>query len=130
MKTVSIRKLALGMFLFVLLPMSFVIIISSVLRVMDQREKAFQEQANLLRITAVSVRNELQRVETAMEQITGNNVAARSLSVPSPTAQISINTYVIRTAMDTLFTTSPDLSMMMFYCPQTNIILCNHDIGL
>lgn len=127
MKTVSIRKLALGMFLFVLLPMSFVIIISSVLRVMDQREKAFQEQANLLRITAVSVRNELQRVETAMEQITGNNVAARSLSVPSPTAQISINTYVIRTAMDTLFTTSPDLSMMMFYCPQTNIMIAKDD---
>lgn len=127
MRTISIRKLAIGMFVFVLIPMSLVIIASSVLRMFDQREAVVEEQQNLLRITASTVKNELQRVENTLKEITGNNIAARSLSVPSPTAQISINTYVIRTAMDTLFNTSPNLSMMMFYCPQTNIMIEKDD---
>ena len=56
-----------------------------------------------------------------------DNIAARAISNPSNLSQLSINSYVIRTALDTLFGTNQDLSMAMFYSPNTNVMLSKDD---
>lgn len=126
-RALSIRKLVKGMFYFLLLPMSLMIIGSFILRFSEQREQAVREQKNILRIIALPVRNELDCIDTTMEELTSNNIAARSLSMPSKSGQIIMNSYVLRTAMDTIFNTSPNLNMMILYFPNTNILLVKDD---
>lgn len=115
--------MALTMLLVVFVPLTIIIAVNTVYQVVRQRSDAIAGQKNFLSVTALPIRNELLRTEKTMYDLVEDNIAAKSLGVPSKTSQISINAYVIRTAMDTLFNTSPSLNMMMFYCPNTSVMI-------
>ncbi len=124
---ISIRKLANRMLLFVLIPLILLLTISILYNVVYGRADIISAEQDRLRITVVPLQNELARVEGTIEDLLTSNIAARALSVPSASAQVTINAYVIRTALDTLFNSSNNISMMMFYCPQTNIMITKDD---
>ena len=69
----------------------------------------------------------LENLEKNLQDMVNDNIAARAISNPSNLSQLSINSYVIRTALDTLFGTNQDLSMAMFYSPNTNVMLSKDD---
>lgn len=127
-KSISIQKSAVLLFVMVLIPMSLVTVISSARQFASQRNDVIHEQQSLLNITTAPIYSDLSNVQNTMETIADNNIAARSLGNPnSYYANISINSYVIRTIFDTLFITNRTLSMTMVYCPQTNILLSKDD---
>lgn len=122
-RKLSIRKLALTMLYIVLMPMIVVIMASTSYQVIQQREYRLQQLQEKMHSTVLPIQNELQRIEKTMNDLLTKNVAARALSVKSSTSQVSINAYVIHTAFDTLFNNSAYLNMMMFYCPNTTIMI-------
>ena len=119
----SIRMLALMMLFIILVPMVTIIAVSAIYQVVRQQESILQEKQTRFHEAVLPVQNELVRVTGVMDNLVNDNIAARSLSIPSPTTQITINAYVIRTALETLFNTSANLDMMMFYCPDTSIMI-------
>ncbi len=127
-KAVSVRKLAWGLLYFVLIPMIALVLISTTYQAMNEQKYAEEQAQNILRMAALPVEDELNRIDATMRDLLADNTATSALSRELSTDQFYRYVYAVRTALQTVFNTSDTLEMMMFYFPNSNVLL-NKDEG-
>ncbi len=96
---------------------------SAVYQGVNEYNAILLQKKNTLRIMALPIENELERVEQTMQELLNSNIAVQSLGQQTTNEQIYTNAYALRTAFQTVFDTCSELEMMMFYFPATNITL-------
>ncbi len=127
-REVSVRKLASGLLYFLMIPMIVVVLLSTAYQAMNEQKYAKEQAEYILDMAAMPLLNDLNRVDATMRDLLEDNSATSALSREISTDQFYRNVYAVRTALQTVFHTSDSLDMMMFYFPESGVLL-NKDEG-